>query len=50
MNFEFNWLSGLRGKVVDGPRMAGDERGSQWYTISSPISLGSGDLNIQRQK
>ena len=39
MKFEFNWPSGLEEKIienVDGPT---DGRRSDWYTISSPMSL-----------
>ena len=40
MKFEFNWPSGFRGEDVENVGgWTDDGRQSDWYTISSPMSL-----------
>ena len=40
MKFEFNWPSGFKEKMFENiDRRMTDRRRSDWYTISSPMSL-----------
>ena len=47
MKYEFNWPRSFSGEDVwKFWRTADDGRQGHWYTISSPMSLGSGELKI----